>query len=138
MVNYKPNISTIEIAGFQRAIGNSKGILLQNLTKSTVGNSAHNIEDDTNYQVPTGKKFYLVGIIISAHTSVRIMKIYQSDDVDASTNPVNKFLNYTTVAVGETIPLPYTPSFEAGKYINVQINNTSGGPLIKFLFGFEQ
>ncbi len=141
MTNYKPWASEIlQIGGYIRPIksGETPVVLYADADPTTTGLSLFG-EDGTTYTVTAGKTFKIVGIFVVESTSARTLTIYQSDDVDASTNPVNKFI----IRLGKAsntygVGIPSVPTILASKFINVKTSNVTGTGRILILYGVEE
>ncbi len=138
MVNYKPNLTTIAIAGFTKSIGSNQGVLLKGLVAHTVGKTLHNYEDDTDYVVPAGKTLHIIGMVYSTLSAAPTITIYQSDDADAETNTVSKFVWFTDAgSVKKEMPFLAEPTVAAGKYLNWKVTSTTNAGSIYQLLCYE-
>ncbi len=138
MPNYKASTASFIYEGFTKVTGSQVLVLLYGDTANVVGKSFKKYQDGVAYVVPAGKTFTIMGMEYLTATSARVVTIYQSDDVDASTNPVNKFVWQNGAgSTTKKIPFLHLPSFLSGKYVNWSVDNTSGAGTIKFIYGYE-
>ncbi len=96
-------------------------------------------QSGTNYTVPANKKFLPLGYIAYGGASSRVLTIVQSDDADASTNPVDihaSILGTSTTASYHACLLGLT--IATTKYVNVKTSNATGTGMIGTLYGVEQ
>ncbi len=140
MVNYKPRYpETIEVGGFTHPLKSTETpiVLLNQTALTTAGISMHS-SVDVAYTVPTGKVFQPLGFKIAEAAGPRIMTLEQSDDEDASTNGVTKFVYLATSAsLRYDIGFPEIQTILAGKYVNVKVNSASSPPKIWLMYGIE-
>ncbi len=145
MTNYKPSHDSLSIGGHVVALppGAYRKDLFQNDARSTVGVSFH-LPSSTgivNYQVATGRKFHCVGVKLETLGTSRTCTIYQSDDVDGSTNPVNIAIwSSPGFSYKYEFFLPFATGFTtvaAEKYINIKVNVTAASYGHIQLIGYE-
>jgi len=96
-----------------------KLFLLESPTLTGVISTLHQIKDNANYVVPADKVAKIVDIKSWDPNTTSVGVFFQSDDVDASTNPVNMFSPVAGVNWDNLYFM--SDEFTAGKYINVTI-----------------
>ncbi len=140
MVNYKRiAYDYFTVGGYSKVIqlGETPKTLYAPADPTTTGISYHDAEDGANYQVPTGKKFIIIGFLLR-DSATDTNTIYQSDDVDASTNPVTKFVmvlkNSATIM---EVAFPSETIILAEKYINQKTSSALPAPSFVLLYGIE-
>ncbi len=141
MVNYKTDQSSVIVIGGQaRTIkSNETSKLLTAGLTGTTGVTLHDPDGNTNYVVPTGKTFKMIGMKLRWGGSTRTIQIIQNDDIDAKASEVGKFYvqerSYPVVL--DEIATPYEPTFTEGKYINHYTSNASAAPILIYIIGVE-
>ncbi len=144
MANYKASKDSdfLLVAGKGRVIKTGEKVkVLQNpLAMTTTGVTFHDVEDDTNYQVPVGKTLELVGIFQKGGTTARVIKLIQNDDLDAKASEVSKYsiTDWRTSGLSEELAFSDNISIESGKYVNVYTNNVTGTLDIMNVYGVEK
>ncbi len=140
MTNYKPDHTSIQIgARSYRIPADATIYALHGTAKSTTGISLHLPDSVTDYTVAAGKKFIYLGATAADGTTSRQVTVEQSDDADASTNPVTLQIFQTATGNGLINHFPSTnmPSVPATKYVNVKVAATAGAYIIITAFGYE-
>jgi len=112
-------------------------VLHQPTILTTVGQSYHD-SSDVNYQVPTGKKYKIYGVLMINNTSNKTITIEQSDAADTSTNGVQK-AKWFFIGGGGSAELAISPATVlADKYINAKISNAAAPYVLPLLlYGTE-
>jgi len=142
MGNYKPwGHTTLNFPAFTYPLKGDETpvVLYQEVVTNTVGISYHNMQG-TNYTVTSGKTLTIVGYLWQAGASNRILTIYQSDDADASTNPLDKitcrFIN--PQVTNQWVGCPDLPTVESEKYVNIRAESATTPPWIHLIYGVEK
>jgi len=147
MTNYKPHHQNITFGGIETEIpfGAQLKSLVGPSNATTTGNTFHDTQDNSNYIVPTGKRFYPIGVTIS-HFSLAgfLITIFYADDVDGTSN--EKSLVTFMLRAGNAqqiidIPLPELNSSNkyaiADKYVNYKTGVAANTSTPVKLIGYE-
>ena len=102
----------------------------------------NNTSDNSNYQVPVGKTFTILGFLVISGTNARIVDLEQSDAADTSTNAVIKISMSVPASAkagdwSELIATASLPTIAAQKFVNITIDIASGQSSIVAVYGFE-
>jgi len=140
MVNYKNQQENLVIIGGKTHTvkSNETVKILTVPANTTAGTTCHDISDNVNYQVPTGKQFLLLGCLIHFFGSNKTGRIIQNDDIDAKASEVLKFvlLDKLTPAGTET-EYPLSGIISAEKYVNVYYSNITSAFTFLYIIGVE-
>ncbi len=114
---------------------------LESKEVSTVSKTLHDTANGlANYQVPAGKTFYIVGILVLNHASTpRDCTIFHATgSADGNSNQTN-LIKFTSDNTTQTwyLPIPYQPSAPADTFLNWEVSNVTNAPFIK-LYGYER
>ncbi len=142
MTNYKPHaISYFGGVPMELPFGAKIVTMTAPLLPTTAGITFHATSGLTNYIIPAGKKFILIGITIFVPAgAARNLIIFSNDLIDSSATEVTMSVVSQISGVDNVydIPLPNqdtTP--QATKYINYRVDNASNPPIPLVLIGYE-
>ncbi len=136
--NYATNV--INIGGFIYPIkaNETAKVLHWDGGVTTTGKTFHD-ETGTDYQVPAGKTFRAIGLVIKSITSgVRTLTVFSATAADSTTGESDKqVIRDTQSAVYEEVPLVHLPEFSATTYVNHKVDNTTSALFPVRLIGVE-
>ncbi len=148
MTNYKGFHDYVDQYGLIHALqpGERAVSLVSAVVMTTAGVTLHNL-GNANYKPGTGKEFIATGVSYITNVGNKTMTLEQSDDVDASTNPVtiaifitpagiqNHLLTYVAITGIGSLD---TVACASGKYLNIKVNGTGNSPKIMAVVGYER
>ncbi len=137
MVNYKPRHNIVKIGNYTYPVQGTPKVLFAH-TRTTTGTTLHDFETNADYQVPSGKTFTMLGILIQNYTASTTQYIYSSTAADGTTGEVDKMV-YVNQASSTTIELssPWLPTWAEDLYVTAKIAVITNAPFIRAIYGYE-
>ncbi len=127
MGNYKPSHTSISVAGINYPVPTGGKVV--HLHDGTFGSNAADtlitVENAINYQVPTGKKFFLVRLLVRWKTNdLHSLVIWSGNSANAKTTNLgtvwsNRLIDYNQEYYIDTI------EWAAGKFVVIDPSGTS-------------
>ncbi len=141
MSNYKPLRYSL-IGGVETHIPHDAVLktLYQPLSSTTGGLTFHDLPTGANYQIPSGKKFTILGFRYQSISGARrLITIYYSDDVDGVSDEedVCIFSALSSGLIAYDVSVPFNENTTAVKYITMKVDNATNAPEIPILYGYE-
>lgn len=134
------SVQTIKIGGCKFMI--EAGDVLKTLYQDSAVTGAetmHELSDGSNYQVPGGKTFTILGVRFTGGGASNVITVFQGDSLDSTTGEVDKFVfadNSPDNSQCE-IGLPDLTVVAASKFVNMKITSTSNSPASYWIYGVE-
>ncbi len=140
-MNYKhPVNNVLDIGGNKYIIKSNETIKVlfsPTMSMTATGVTYHDMDDATNYQVPTGKTFKIIGMTVKQPTSgTQFVIITSTTAVDSNTGEVI-LVKYNPVQLdGSTSDFPLRPTtIAADLFINVKSGGAQSSTCAVLLYG---
>lgn len=114
--------------GAKAVLDSGDEVIILNSGQAVVAANLSLHEGATDYQVPAGKTFTLLGIFVTQVDTAKTITLFQADDADGNTNQVTKYV--VALPAGLDINsvgyLPISGTIAAEKFCNVISSSATG------------